>query len=768
MAFSIGDAVLTISAKAEGLNRTLNDMDRLFNQRFGNIARKANAFAAGWNRISMGMIRGVATIGTVAAGGLAATIKAASDFESAFAGVRKTVDATEEEFGVLEQAIKTMAGEIPKSHAELARIMEIAGQLGVKGVDGLTKFTRTVADLTETTNLSIEEGAKSLAQFINVTQGSFEDADKLGSAIVKLGNNFATTEADIVAMAQRLAGAGTIAGMSQTDILAVATALSSVGINAESGGTAMSKFIIKMQGAAAGSGMGAKEAEKFAKAQGRLQKKVSDANREIQQAREKLNHYIRAGKGGSQAALSLRHRIQDLQAKLREAGAAFRELTEGAKSGGGALEVYAKVAGRSVEQMKQLILNNPAQAISEFVAGLDKVRTSGGDVEAILGALDLTEIRLADTTRRATLGNTQMTDALKLAAEAYRDNEALVAEAAQRYGTFAAKVEIAWNNIKGFAIEAGKPWLQPLKDAIDGQLIPALQRMQAWAKENEDRIRDFAEKGIARALELGGQFVEWIKGLVQYYRENTEEVNAWGERLLWLAGLVAIGGPVAVALNSFIGLLTSIYSGFSSLATVLGFTSAAGTAALAGSLGAALLGLAAVFEMFTNEERTNFIQRWIDQFDWLRGRIDTVFDQIVRLHNKIKEFADDPPWWAWMIPGVNLHLAGNKMFGGSGPPKNFLGPGSIPGLASGTAAAPRGLAMVGERGPEMVNFGGGERVFNGGDTNKILEALASLGGKMGGGGGAAEFHFHGPIMPRDFEEFVKMARARARETGALA
>lgn len=35
----------------------------------------------------------------------------------------------------------------------------------------------------------------------------------------------------------------------------------------------------------------------------------------------------------------------------------------------------------------------------------------------------------------------------------------------------------------------------------------------------------------------------------------------------------------------------------------------------------------------------------------------------------------------------------------------------IPGFASGTLSAPRGLALVGERGPELVHFRGGERVF---------------------------------------------------------
>ena len=42
------------------------------------------------------------------------------------------------------------------------------------------------------------------------------------------------------------------------------------------------------------------------------------------------------------------------------------------------------------------------------------------------------------------------------------------------------------------------------------------------------------------------------------------------------------------------------------------------------------------------------------------------------------------------------------------------------GYAKGTMAARSGLALVGERGPELINFRGGERVWNNDDTSKLL------------------------------------------------
>src|SRR5690606_19636301 len=59
-------------------------------------------------------------------------VKTSIDFESAFAGVRKTVDASEEEFAALARGIRDMAKEIPAAATEIAGVAEAAGQLGIE------------------------------------------------------------------------------------------------------------------------------------------------------------------------------------------------------------------------------------------------------------------------------------------------------------------------------------------------------------------------------------------------------------------------------------------------------------------------------------------------------------------------------------------------------------------------------------------------------------------------------------------------------------
>lgn len=177
---------------------------------------------------------------------LTASAKTAIDFEDAFTGVEKTVDGTAEQMEELKQGIRDMAKEIPSTTTEISAVAEAAGQLGIKTEDILS-FTRVMIDLGNSTNLSAEEAASSLAKFANVTKMSAKDYDKLGSTIVALGNNFATTERDIVEMATRLAATGELAGLSEPQILSLATAMSSVGIEAEAGGSAMSKLLKKIQ-----------------------------------------------------------------------------------------------------------------------------------------------------------------------------------------------------------------------------------------------------------------------------------------------------------------------------------------------------------------------------------------------------------------------------------------------------------------------------------------------------------------------------------------
>ena len=186
------------------------------------------------------LTRGV-TAPILAGAGL--VVKAAIDYESAFAGVKKTVDETATvSYQKLSDGIRQMAKELPASAVEIANVAEVAGQLGIKA-DDILSFSRTMIDMGESTNLSAEEAATAIAKVANIMGLSSDDYSRFGASVVDLGNNFATTEKDIVMMANRLAAGGKLAGLTAPEILGLATAMSSVGIEAEAGGTAMTQTL---------------------------------------------------------------------------------------------------------------------------------------------------------------------------------------------------------------------------------------------------------------------------------------------------------------------------------------------------------------------------------------------------------------------------------------------------------------------------------------------------------------------------------------------
>lgn len=184
-------------------------------------------------------------------------IETSASVESAFAGVTKTTDGLVDDFGNVTQAgeelkdgFRDLAKNIPTKLEDIMHVGELAGQLGI-GRDALIGFTKTMLDLGVSTNITADEAAVSFARIANIFQVSEEDASefasRVGAGLVDLGNNFATTERDILNFTERLAGAGQIAGLTVADVLGISAAMSSVGVEAEAGGTAVQKVLLSIQ-----------------------------------------------------------------------------------------------------------------------------------------------------------------------------------------------------------------------------------------------------------------------------------------------------------------------------------------------------------------------------------------------------------------------------------------------------------------------------------------------------------------------------------------
>ena len=437
-----------------------------------------------------------AGVGAIAGGSL----KASMDFESAFTGVEKTVDGTTEQLANLKQGILDMSTELPSSAVEISAVAESAGQLGIQ-TDNVLAFTRTMIDLGNSTNLSADEASSSLAKFANIVNMSADDYDKLGSVIVDLGNNFATTERDIVEMGTRLASTGELTGLSESQIMGLATAISSVGIEAEAGGSAMSKLLQKMSTA------------------------------------------VETGKSG----------------KL-------------------SLEDLAKVSGKTAKEFKKAFQEDSAQALSSFIEGLNNTERNGKSAIAVLQDLGLTDVRMTNTILSLSNAHGVMSNALKTADKAWKENKALTVEASKRYGTTESQLKTLKNEVVKLGIEFGNELAPSLRTIIQ-DAKPLLSTVSSAIKKFSE-LDSTTKQNIVRA----GAFVTAIGPVTKVLGQVTSGVGSVTSSIGKVTEAVGVMKTGVKSSNSEVNMLASAFttmSGTAGIATI-------GVTALAVSVGAVI------------------------------------------------------------------------------------------------------------------------------------------------------------------------------------
>lgn len=358
----------------DGLRQAAKDADA-----FGDKAIKAGDK---WSKAGGKITRNVTL---PIAAGLTFAAKEAIDFENAFADVEKTVNATDTQLASLRENILGLSKVLPQTKEEIAAVAALGGQFKVP-VDNLDEYAKVMLNMGVATSMGATDAAEGMAQFAGIVQMNQGNYERLGSTIVALGNNMRTQEGPILDMGLRLAAAGKQAGMSEAKIMGISAALSSLGIEAEAGGSAMSKIILDMDMAAA--------------------------------------------KGGKRLA------------------------------------AFAKISGVSAKEFKAQWDKDAAGALTTFIAGLQRIEQSGGNVALTLEGLGYTEVRTRDALLRAVGAGDMFAGAINLANDAWAENNALAVEAAKKNGTFANRLKILSNNVGLTAEKFGDTLMPVLQDGM--------------------------------------------------------------------------------------------------------------------------------------------------------------------------------------------------------------------------------------------------------------------------------------------------------------
>lgn len=470
------------------------------------------------------------------------------DLEEAFTNMMKTVDGTQEQYNHLKESAVQASLQNPVSADQILNVEALGGQLGFT-ITELEEFQRVANGLDISTNMSWEDAATNMAQFANIMKMNHDDIGRYGAAIVDLGNNFATTEADISDMAMRIAGAGSSLGLTEADVLGLSAALTSMGLTAEAGGSSISQIMLKVD------------------------KAVANGN-------DKVKQYA------SEAGMSVDEFVQHVSSLDEDSlksfaegfgmtASNFKKVTSDAYE---SLGLWAEVAGYdSAEKFAAAWKSAPIEVLQNVFTGLGKTieNTSEdseedlGNLSLILDDLNIKTIRQGDVARRLANNSGLLTDAVKAANDAWDENTALTTEVERRNQSLSGRMDVLKNAFTAIKTEMGEG-LKPFVEAgigIFSTIVDFLNKVPDGAKTAAIGIMGFttAIAGIgavvAAAMPVITKLVAGFSVIVASVTTFAGNVGASfalaGEAIGGLVGIssaaMAALAPLAVPLVAIVG-----------------------------------------------------------------------------------------------------------------------------------------------------------------------------------------------------------------------
>ena len=380
-----------------------------------------------------------------------AVFKAGASFESAFAGVEKTMEAPRFVLQGIREDILRLSQDIPIATNELAKIAELGGQLGVPQ-SALTNFTDTISKLGVATNLTTDEASTMFAQFLNVMQLDFSNIDNLASVVVQLGNNLPTTERQIMEMSNRLSGYTSILKISGEETMAWAGAMASLGINVEEGGNSLGRSLLK------------------------------------------FNEFV--------------------------------------ANGGDKLKQLANISDMSSSAFKKLWSKDKSQAMLEVVEGLNKIDKAGGDVSIVLKELGVTNTRDKTTLLKLAAGYDTLEQAMKLANDEFKRNQALQIEAKKRFATTESQLQLLKNELFNTGVVIFDKLKPAITDLLD-DLVGATKGIRDFVKSLDPSVLSYFAQlsGLlimtAPVLKLANVGMQLFANALTFYGKNLKSVTAY-------------------------------------------------------------------------------------------------------------------------------------------------------------------------------------------------------------------------------------------------
>ncbi len=355
----------------------------------------ASAFGKAWGGVSQ-VFLAVKSALESAMGAVSGYVQAFASMDEHMAGVRKYAGMTTAEVEDLNEAFKGM--DTRTSREALNDLAADAGRLGLKGKDDVLAFVQA-ADLI---NIALgkdlgEDAVKNIGKLADV----FGDTQRLGlkqamlstaSTINELAQSSSASEPYLMEFANRLGGVASASGMTQAQIIGLASVMDQNKVNVEKGATAVQNIINALFSDTAKMAKGAGlDVQQF------TQLLRTDANEALLVFLEALNskggmagiapvlkELNMSGAGVTQTLTTLAARTQQLRDTQSEAAAAFALGTSVAKEAAVANDTAAAKLEKAQNRLNDLRVEVGSALLPVVVSMMDTLTKAGAVLQIMV------------------------------------------------------------------------------------------------------------------------------------------------------------------------------------------------------------------------------------------------------------------------------------------------------------------------------------------------------------------------------------------------
>lgn len=371
---------------------------------------------------------------------LVAATKTAMSYETQIAEIKKVIsDLSDETVESLKEVAKETAT-TTDAFEEISTYATIAATLGV-AEENLRSFAKTMKDLAVATNngISGEEGAKQVARYLNVFNIGAEYAGNLGSSLTFVGDQFAATADEILETASRMTGLSVINGITQNSLIGLAAELKNIGVETESGASAITKAFMSIETNVATNG---DELKAFAKTAGMTSKEFSDA-----WDGDAMGTFLKFTDG--------------LKSSV------FNEISAEVEKSSSKVSEFSEVLGMTASSFSKSWSEDAQSTFAQYIDALGNMSEESESASAILSEVKLSGVRVSQALLKLAGNGNTVKKAIADANKAWDENTALTAKASAVYETTSANISSTFEALKQAGEKVGKVLLPIFNTAVD-------------------------------------------------------------------------------------------------------------------------------------------------------------------------------------------------------------------------------------------------------------------------------------------------------------